>query len=276
MSTCLRGCGALCVAVLALTWVGVRSAAADPLSAARQREILRDALNAYDEAVGIARTDPTRATQLYQQAAGGFQALLDSGVQNAALEYNLGNVHFRLGELGRAVLHYRRARRLDPSAAHLAENLRYARDRVEPAIAPSGQSRLARHLLFWHYQTSVAGRGRALLVFSVIGWGLLLAWLRWRRSTVLLSGLVGVILALACGASIYRQLADEARSPPAVVVGAPQMLRLGRGEGSDLALKQALGPGVELRILQQRHGWVEVRLPDGLTGWLPGDAVERV
>lgn len=252
------------------------AATAQPLPQTRQREILQEALYAYDEAVELARTDPTRAAQLYRQAAGGFEALLAGGANNAALEYNLGNVYFRLGELGRAVLHYRRAERLNPSATHLAENLRYARDRVEPVIAPSGQSRLARQLLFWHYQTSIAGRVRALVAFSVVGWGLLLAWLRWRRSILLLAGLVGVSAALVCGASVHQQLTDEANFPPAVVIGTPQKLHLGRGEGSDLALKQPLGPGVELRILQQRHDWLEIRLPDGLTGWLPRDAVEPI
>ncbi len=249
---------------------------AEPFSPARQHEVLRDALNAYDQAVGSARQDPERATQLYRQAAAGFSALTDAGVHNAALEYNLGNAHFRLGELGRAIVHYRRAQRLAPSDERLAANLRYARDRVEPAIQPSGESRLARQLLFWHYNTSLAQRFVALVACAAAGWLLLTVWLWWRRRAVLMLGLLGVGLALATGVSIRWQVTDEARYPHAVIVADKPYLRLGRGEGSDLALKQPLGPGVELRILQQRGDWIEVRLPNDQTGWLPATAVERV
>jgi len=249
---------------------------AEPFSPARQHEVLRDALDAYDQAVGSARQDPQRAAQLYRQAAAGFSALVDAGVRNAALEYNLGNVHFRLGELGRAIVHYRRAQRLAPSDERLAANLRYARDRVEPAIQPSGESRLTRQLLFWHFNTSPAQRFVALGACAAAGWLLLTVWLWWRRRAVLVLGLLGVVLALATGVSIRWQMADEAHYPHAVIVADNPYLRLGRGEGSDLALKQPLGPGVELRILQERGDWIEVRLPNDQTGWLPATAVERV
>lgn len=249
---------------------------ADSLPPARQREILRTALHAYDQAVAVARQNPTQAAKLYSEAAAGFNALIDAGVHNPALEYNLGNVHFRLGELGRAILHYRRAIRLATANAPLQANLHYARSRVEPQISPTGGSRLTHALFFWHYRTSLHQRQNALSILTAIGWSLLLIWLWRRRSGWLLAGLIVVTTALATGASLRWQLLDEAARPPAVVIDAPHPLRLGRGEGSDLALKQPLGPGVEVRILERRGDWVEVRLANQQTGWLPADAVEPV
>ncbi len=251
-------------------------AQAELLSPERQREILHKALDDYDNAVAVGREDPARAVQLYRESAAGFNALVDAGLHNAALEYDLGNVYFRLGELGRAIVHYRRALRLAPADQRLDANLRYARDRVEPPIAPSGQHRLARQFLFWHYETSLAQRTTALLILTAVGWGLLFAWLGWRRRPLAVMGLVGVALSLAAGVSVRWQIEDEARQPHAVIVADQQYLRLGRGEGSDLAIKQPLGSGVELRILQQRGGWIEVRLANDQTGWLPADSVQRV
>lgn len=265
-----------------LVWGALLAAAAvslvqaESLNAARQREILRDALNAWDQAVSVARTDPVQATQLYRQVAGGFRALRDAGVRNAALEYNLGNVYFRLGDLGRAVLHYRRAQRLDPADPRLTANLRYARDRVQPAITPSGESRLTRQLLFWHYDTSLAQRFWAQVLCAAAGWPLLFIWLRTRRRPLLIAGLVCVALALGAGGSIGWQMNAEAAHPTAVLVANETYLRLGRGEGADLALKAPLGPGVELRILQERGDWVEVRLPNDRTGWVPAASIERI
>jgi tetratricopeptide (TPR) repeat protein len=256
--------------------VAVAPAVAQPLPAERQREILREALNAYDHAVAAARAEPQRAADLYRQAAAGFEALLDSGLRNAALEYNLGNVYFRLGELGRAILHYRRAERLAPREERLRANLRYARNRVEPALTPSGQARLTRQLLFWHYETSPVERQRALVLFATVGWSLLWAWLWWRRRALVVGGLIGVAVTAALATSLYAQQAAESRQPEAVVIRERSYLRLGRSEAAEPALKQPLGSGVEVRVLQRRGDWVEVRLPGGQTGWLPESAIEIV
>jgi tetratricopeptide (TPR) repeat protein len=242
----------------------------------RQREILRDALNAFDDAVAVAHSDAARAHELYRSAASDFQALIDAGLRNAALEYNLGNTYFRLGRLGPAIVHYRRAELLDPGNETLRANLAYARRQVEPSIQAGGEERLLHRLLFWHYRTSLAQRFWAAALLSGAGWLLLIARLRWRSKPLCLIGLLTVVFGLAAGASALWQIRDEAQYPPAVVGGEECILRLGRGEGYDAALKQPLGPGVELRILQARGDWVEVELPNSQTGWLPAAGVERI
>ena len=262
----------------ALIYSAAATVCAEPLSPQRQKEILQDALGNYDRAVSAARTDPAQSGQLYRQSAAGFTALLDAGVQSPALEYNLGNLYFRLGDLGQAILHYRRAQRLDPADERLAANLRYTRDRVEPAIAPTGQTRLARQILFVHYTTSLQQRFWWLVAASGAGYALLLAWLKWRRRGLVVSGLIGVALGLSFGLSVLYELNERATQPAAVIVAGQPYLRYERDDrdNSNLVLKQPLGPGVELTILQQRGDWVEVRLPNDQTGWLPANAVSRV
>lgn len=249
---------------------------ADEVPPDRQHEILRDALNAYDEAVARTLDDPAAAEQLFRAAAAGFETLIDAGRHNAALEYNLANTHFRLGRLGRTIVHYRRAARLDPGNHKLQVNLAYARRQVEPYIEPGGQRRLVHQLLFWHYDTSAAQRFWAAALLSAVGWLLLIIRLRWPVRPLLVAGFVAVILGLAAGTSVFWQINDEQSYPPAVIVGDEITLRLGRGAAYEPALKQPLGPGVELRILQQHGDWVEIRLPNRQTGWLPATAVERV
>jgi tetratricopeptide (TPR) repeat protein len=265
--------------VRAALLLGLAAAAiAEPLSPPRQREILQEALGAYDRAISAARENPAQASELYRQAAAGFAALVEAGTHNSALEYNLGNTYYRLGDVGRAVLHYRRAQALDPTDERLAANLRYVRDHVEPAIAPSGQSALAHQLLFLHYTTSLQQRCAWLVVTVALGYGLLCAWLRWRRRGLLLGGLIGAALALSFGLSLSWELQERGTRPAAVVVTGQPFLRYDRDEtsGTNLVLKQPLGPGVELRILQQRGDWVEVQLLNDQKGWLPAAAVERV
>ncbi|TWT42325.1 Bacterial SH3 domain protein [Phycisphaerae bacterium RAS1] len=261
-------------ALLAL--VAPFAAPAASVSPERLRELLGSAQTAFDEATAAARSDPAGAAGLYRQSAAAFDSVAAAGVISAGLEFNRGNTHFRLGNVGRAIVHYRRGLRLQPRDADLRANLAYARLRVEPQL-PSGESeRLVERLLFFHYKTSL--RERFWLAALLAGGGWLLLTVRiWRPVKPLAAcGLTLVLLGATFSVSALWQLQAEAAAPAAVVVGEPQTLRQGRGEAYEAVLREALGPGVELRILESRGEWVEVRLSNGQSGWLPRSAVEPI
>ncbi len=268
-----RLCGPAAILTLALV---AAAASGAEMSPERQRQVLRESLNAFDQAVELSQSQPAQAQDLYRQAAAGFSAIADAGVHNAALEYNLGNSYYRMGQLGRTILHYRRAQGLDPSDHNIAANLEYARRQVEPAIDPPGEDRLIRSVLFLHYGTTARSRFRAAVLLSIAGWLALGLRLRWPRRGLLIAGGIATALGLSLAASVAWQVREDTRQPWAVLTGNPTILRLGRGEGQDAALKQPLGPGVEMRVLQQRGDWAEVRLLNNQTGWLPLAVLEPV
>lgn len=245
------------------------------LPAERQREVARAALDAFDAAVAVQRSEPARAAELYRQAQQGFLSLVHGGALNADLEFNLGNTEFRLGNVGRAVLHYRRALRLDPGHDAARANLAYVRGQVRPALASSAAARLL-DPLGWQARVALRVRFWIAAGAGAAGWLGLMLWLPYRDRRLLVAGVSAAALGVLAGASAMWQLADETARPHAVVTSAEATLRLGRGEGYDPALRESLGQGVELRILQERAGWVEVRLGDGTRGWLPAETVERV
>ena len=67
----------------------------------------------------------------YQQAIDGYRHLIENGFENGQIYYNLGNAYFRLGNLGRAILSYERARFLIPRDSDLAFNLSHARNQTQ-------------------------------------------------------------------------------------------------------------------------------------------------
>jgi len=127
----------------------------------------------------------------FAEAIEAYQTVARYGIRDPRLEYNLGNAYFRMGDLGRAILHYERARMLSPTDRDVRANLELARsrrfDRVEAeqvtalvGAARSFQDRIGPDLqavavlvLVWVIATLVTWmsvRARGWSGFS--GWGL--------------------------------------------------------------------------------------------------------
>jgi tetratricopeptide (TPR) repeat protein len=283
-----RGHGAAALAALVLGLATPALRGADPAdspaatrpagapAAQHQRQTLRQALNAFDQAVAAAHSDARRAADLYRQAVAGFELLAAEGARNPGLEYNLGNAYYRLGDLGRAILHYRRAQRLAPRDGNVRANLEYARGQVQPLIRATDEDRWSNGLWFWQRATSWRQQLWIVAACSAVGWLLLILRLRWSRPLLLVFGLLFIAAGLLNAGLLGWELHDQGTRPPAIVVVGAQALRQGRGDAYEPVLKQPLGAGVEVRILHERADWAEVELSDGHTGWLPARVLERV
>lgn len=67
--------------------------------------------------------DFQRAAELYTKAA-------ETEGTSSALFYNLGNTYYRMGQLGRAILNYERALKLDPTNEDARTNLAFVNSRI--------------------------------------------------------------------------------------------------------------------------------------------------
>ena len=89
-----------------------------------------DAAEIYNRANQLyADKDYNRALELYLE-------LVDRGIENAALYYNLANTCFKAGIIGRAVLYYERALYLKPLDREIRDNLKFVRMSLEDKISP--------------------------------------------------------------------------------------------------------------------------------------------
>lgn len=236
--------------------------------------LLQRGLNSFDEGVTVARDDPGQARQHWLAALEAFRAVREAGVRSAALEYNIGNTFMRLGDVGRAIVHYRRAERLQPRNRSLQINLDQARQQVQPRIAAESGPAWP---LFWTGRTTLWERVWMTGALSVAGWfGLAFALRARANSAVVAICIASILLSLAVSASAILELRGELLRPPAVVIAGDQVLRSGRGEGYEPAIQGRLGAGVEVRVVQERGGWVEIELRNGIRGWLPETVIERV
>lgn len=248
------------------------TAGARALDDQQQVEILNQAVQLYDDAAQIAKKDPEHAERLYLESAEKFQSLVNAGIRNAKLYYNLGNVHLRLGNVGTAILNYRRAQQFDVSEPQLKNNLEFARSLCRTQIEQAGRSKLVQFAFFWHYNTNSRSRLLLLAAAYVGFWGLLTLAIAFPRPHWYY---VAWPCAILCGALLVSVSVDAYGQKyiiEGVVVQDDVIVRKGNGEGFEPQFVEPLHQGVEFTLIETRGSWFHIRLPDGKQGWLPADA----
>lgn len=243
----------------------------DSLTDEQRREILAEAQQAYDRGVAIRRDDPIGAREQFRSAADRFQVLVEDGIENGRLLYNLGNAHLQADEVGEAIANYRRAQRYLPNDERLRSNLSYARSLVRSRIAPSGQRELLDAVLILHRRLST--RSRFILFAACYGAFWIVLSIRlfhphpaWKYPAVAVA-----ILSLTLGASVGADLVHPANAGDGVIVADDVSLRKGNGAGFEKVFEEPLHEGVEFTRRERRADWWRIELPDSSTGWIRAD-----
>jgi tetratricopeptide (TPR) repeat protein len=214
----------------------------------------------------------------YLGAAAGYEALVSYGLRNADVYYNLGNAYFKHGDLGRAILNYRRAYRLDPRDGDILTNLTIARAQTLDQLESPAEGTLTNLVqLAEEWLTLREAAFVALFLWLILCGLALLAILlpRRRRLVVVVMAIVGLLLAAGLFSIASRYYGEE-RYPPAVVVVAQVDVTSGPGGADQYLVEFELHSGAEVRLVESRPGWQRVTLSDNLQGWLPEEALEQV
>lgn len=236
----------------------------------------QQAIEEFDLAQEIRSTNPDRARQLLSLAAQRFESLVVAGIRNGYLEYNLGNTYLQLSDMGRAILHYRRAERLIPGDALLAENLGVARTRLLLNIPPTRSGAVYRALFFWHYQASPRGRLVAAFLGYIAFWVLLSLRAIFPKSWLITGAVIAGLVWLATGGSLAVQRWQDRTIPDAVVIANDVTVYKGPGGTYQKQFEQSLQAGVEVRIREERGEWRRIELSDGSSGWVRRDTIELI
>jgi len=210
-----------------------------------------------------------RAAAVLEQAAAG------EGRWNGYVLYNLGTAYHLAGELGRAVLNYRKAQRLLRGFPDLDANLEVALAQRRDKIEPGQREEILRALFFWHHLLSPSTR-RWLFAGSFLIFWLVCAANVFRRTGIATAvAWLAAAVAVVFGLSVGSDFMASVRKDHGVIVAQEVGAKTGPGASYAAAYESGLHAGTELRILEQEAGWSRVRLLDGSECWLPEGSFER-
>lgn len=210
----------------------------------------------------------------FAAAAKGYQRLIDAGIRDADVYFNLGIASAHQDQLGTAILNLERAARLRPGDSETNAALETARATLGKRMAQAkGEATIeAKPPISDALVRSVAEDTLAilLLVFDVAFFALLLLYPRLRsdaqRTTAAVAATAcGVLMAIS-GTGLFLKRGGQTEGRPGVVLHEGAELR----EGPDRhARKRASAhEGASARVLASDGSFLRVKIPGGAEGWM--------
>ena len=201
----------------------------------------------------------------YDEAVVEYEKALLSGFESGNLYYNLSNAYFKKGELGRAILNYKRAERLMPQEVDLRANLNYAFSLIEQQTAV--RTNLA-DLSMDGFAVFLAGLYLFIFLLAVI-----LLFLK--NKLDFLKGILKIscTLFIIVLAGFFIKI-HQVSQPFAVILDKEAEVRYEPFDSATSYFK--LFQGQQALLLRQKDSWAFIRRADGKTGWLKASSVEKI
>lgn len=214
----------------------------------------------------------------YAGAIALYDSVAQSGYVSPELFFNLGNAHFKNGNLAPAILNYERAKKLAPDDADIDFNLRIANlrvvDRVE-AVPELFFVKWVKNLVISH-----SSDGWAKLALGMAWGAFVLALLflfvnhMWVKRISFLAALLMLFISFLFAFLAYNQYNYQRESSEGVVfVKNVYVKSAPDAQSTDLFM---LREGVKVTLLESEGDWQKIQLADGKVGWIQRSGLEMI
>jgi len=228
-------------------------------------DLIREANEAYS------RSEYSHAIELYEQ-------VLALDLAAPELYYNLGNAYFKHNRMGRAILNFERASRLDPSNENIIHNLNVTRSKLVDRVE---QRPLLFYERWWrnsYMMQSASGWGITAVIILLFFLSATSVYLFSRTRGVKKTAFyTGILLLLLTGLSFifaqkqYNRLTSQNEaiimSPRVSAKSSPSL------QSPDLFL---VHEGTKVTIRNTLGEWIEIGLTDGNVGWVKKESLEVI
>ena len=232
-------------------------------------------VNEYSKTLG----DSAYSQARYSDAVRIYETVITNEGGSSDLYYNLGNAYFRSDMIGKAILNYERALRLDPTDKDIKANLEYALALTKDEVAEQYEIFFVAWFKTLAYMTSSTSWAViGVVTFILMLLSLLLFFFNRNdgiRKTAMIFAIFSLfvtIFANIAASHIYNYTNDDSE---AIVMREEAYLKSTPDNSGTELVK--IHEGRKVRIVDDSmREWKEVELEDGTVGWLPTVAIERI
>jgi len=222
--------------------------------------------------------DPDRAQKLYEKAILNYEKIISDGrIKNSKLYYNLGNAYILKDDLGRAILNYRRAEKLDKADTNIQKNLAFARSRRIDTVDVKTEERILETLFFWHYDFSIKTKLLVTCIcFAIVCISVTIMLWRGRTAPWVATAAICGLLTVSFLASVVLETRSRANTICGVITAQQVVAHQGDGPNYPESFKDPLHAGTEFDLLERRSGWFHIMLSDDSDGWIPDNSADLI
>ncbi len=216
--------------------------------------------------------------QDFQGARDKYLQIESQGEVSSALYYNLANSYYKIGSMGKAILYYERALRLDPGDDDIQANLRAANQATADQITPPQEFELARwmfRLLYAISTPSLIKPAAALYLTACILLTVGIVSRSPRITRICKRGSLAAGAVLLATLSIAGAQWVDSRNRVEAVVMESELRAMGAPDDGGIELFR-IHEGTKVRVDQSTGEWIEIALLDGKVGWVRRESVEII
>jgi tetratricopeptide (TPR) repeat protein len=224
-----------------------------------------------------------KANELYAQkdyngAIQQYEMVKQIQGESAELYYNLGNAYYRTGDMAHAILNYNRALLLKPDYDDAQFNLKI----VQRKIVDNVDVTSAFFLVEWFddFGDLLSSDGWAVLsvIFFIIVLASILFYIFARykliRQISLSTGVLAIVIAFLSIVYSFKQSNKVDNCTDGIIMtGSVTSKDSPTLTGKDMFV---LHTGTKVTIKNTISGWVEIELPDGNSGFIPANDIEKI
>jgi len=209
----------------------------------------------------------------YKEAITIYEAIIKDGKMSGPLYFNLGNSYFKDGQLGKAIINYKRAKRLLPRDGDLDFNYKYAITQIKYHPGER-QTTLFKRVLhnYSNFFTLDELMKIILVMYLIVGTSLLMGlFLKWQGKRIIwLVALISFVLVV--NSVIFVAKNSEYKSE-AVIESTVES----KFEPVDNATTHfSLSEGVMVNVLDEKDGWFKIQRSDRKVGWIKEEFLEKI
>lgn len=210
----------------------------------------------------------------FEQAIESYESLVELGVWDVDVFYNMGTAYARQGELGRAILNFERALLIDPSHEDARENLASVRRLLARQRTAEGRDAdIEPPRSFWMNLLNRVTTAQVVIPF-LICWAGLFIVLGARRLTksevarlaLLIVALLFAVGAVISGSLVFGKASYDSEVHEAIACGDESAV-LREGPGDRFRRAFDVETGARLRVIDLEGEWLHLRDSQGREGW---------
>ena len=214
--------------------------------------------------------------QEYDSASFYYDKIIESGINNSAVFYNMGNACFRLKKNGLARLYYEKAAKLSPADPDIISNIKFINANIADRVPEPEKGFFASILWYLHMLLPLRTQLWIFLI-ALVSIAILIAASLFSRGNgrlwfiylTCLIGLTTCFLGLSIGFKIY----DSEKVDYAIVLSESVDAR-NEPEGNKVLF--TAHEGTKFRVRKTVEGWSLVSLPNGYSGWVKTGALGNI